>query len=160
MNLKGCVEFFEENPSCSAESFQVRLHASQRTGAQLKKFSGFRVIFPKWKFGYRCNEQNFQILKKWVYWHLRFLSGRVPGTRCQSSAGAQAPVARVLPPSLYSKNSFFLSSMLEKLHPLRWSLWKLSSVAFSFVIGPKKISSYVLVFTGESEKLSAFDILR
>ena len=31
----------------NAKQGQGRLHASQRTGAQLKKFSGFRLIFPK-----------------------------------------------------------------------------------------------------------------
>ena len=38
-----------------------------------------------------------------VSWSQTFLSGRVPGTRCQSSAGAQAPVAPVLPPPLSNK---------------------------------------------------------
>ena len=41
-----------------------------------------------------------KFVKNCVYWHLRFLSGRVPSTHGQSSAGAQAPLAPVMPPPL------------------------------------------------------------
>ena len=73
---------------------QGRLQGFQRTGAQLKKSHGSAYFFPKNAGCCKRNEHNFENFKgNWGCWHLKFLSRRVPGTRCQSSAGAQVPMA-------------------------------------------------------------------
>ena len=45
--------------------------------------------------------KSLEIWKKIETLAAKFISGRVPGTRCKISAGALAPVALILEPPLY-----------------------------------------------------------